>query len=91
MNAYEMLGIENTIFILESPISNGHKSRDWPVHRWWGRRAIALIYLTCCVNDLSCVFLALKLDNLAEGVLNCWIVALYEMSIDELYCHRGLA
>jgi hypothetical protein len=43
-----------------------------------------LSYLTCGINDLGGEFLSLKLDNLAECVLNGGVVALNEMAIDKL-------
>lgn len=43
-----------------------------------------LAHLTSCVDDICCVFLALVLDNFGESVFNRGVVALHEMSVDEL-------
>jgi hypothetical protein len=42
------------------------------------------MYLPCCINDFSCIVLALVADDFAERVLNGWIVGLDEMSVHEL-------
>jgi hypothetical protein len=41
-------------------------------------------HLTSRINDLGGVFLALILDDLAEGILNRGVVALDKMAIHEL-------
>jgi hypothetical protein len=40
-------------------------------------------YLSSSVYDLSCVVLPIVLDNPAEGVLNCGVVAFHEMMLDK--------
>jgi hypothetical protein len=47
-----------------------------------------LTYLPGSINDLSSVFLALVLDDLAERILNGWIVAFNEMAVHKLHCER---
>jgi hypothetical protein len=46
-------------------------------------------HLASSINDLSGVFLALILDNLAEGILNRGVVAFHEMAVHELHRERG--
>lgn len=53
----------------------------------WGMRGIGATgktYLAGGVDDLSGELLAFVLDDLAEGVLNCRVVALDEVAVDEL-------
>ena len=48
-------------------------------------------YLAGGVDDLRSILLPSVLDSLAEGVLNCGIVALDEMAVDESNGERGLS
>jgi hypothetical protein len=43
-------------------------------------------YLSCCIDNLGRVVLALISDYFAKGVLDGGIVALDEVAIDKLYC-----
>lgn len=43
-----------------------------------------LAHLTSCVDDICFEFLALELDDFAESIFNRGVVALHEMSVDEL-------
>lgn len=42
-----------------------------------------ITYLSRSVDDLSCVILAIVLDNPAECVLNCRIIAFHEVVLDK--------
>jgi hypothetical protein len=56
------------------------------------REAIGVFaYLSCGVDDLGCKVLILVLDDLAECVLNRWIVALDKVAIYELDGEGGFA
>jgi hypothetical protein len=48
-------------------------------------------YLSCGVHNLSGIVLAVVLDNPAEGILDCGVVALHEMLFNEADRERGLA
>ena len=48
-------------------------------------------YLTSGVDDLRRKVLTAVLDDLAECVLDSRIVAIHEVSINELHCERGFA
>jgi hypothetical protein len=48
-------------------------------------------YLSCGVHDLSGIVLAVVLDNPAEGVLDCGVVALHEMLFDKANRERRFA
>ena len=48
-------------------------------------------HLSSGVDDFRCIFLALVFDDFAKGVLDCWVVALNEMPVDELYGEGGFA
>jgi hypothetical protein len=48
-------------------------------------------YLSCGVHDLGCIVLAVVLDNPAEGILDCGVVALHEMLFDKADRERRLA
>lgn len=50
-----------------------------------------LPHLTSCVDDICCEFLALVLDDFAESIFNRRVVALHEMSVDELDCEGRFA
>jgi hypothetical protein len=50
-----------------------------------------LWYLSRRIDNLSRILLVLILDHLAESILNRRIVAVYEMTIDELHRHTRLA
>lgn len=50
-----------------------------------------LMYLTSRVDNLRREILALVADDFAEGVLNGRVVALDEVSVDELYCQTRFA
>lgn len=47
--------------------------------------------LTGCVNDLYSIVLIPISDDLAEGVLNGWVVRVYEMTLDVLHSQGTLA
>lgn len=50
-----------------------------------------LPHLASCVDDICCEFLALVLDDFAESIFNRWVIALHEMSVDELDRQGGFA
>lgn len=50
-----------------------------------------LAHLTSCVDDICCVFLALVLDDFGESIFNRGVVALHEMSVNELDRQRRFA
>lgn len=52
---------------------------------------IGKTYLASGVDDLGGELLAFVLDDLAEGVFNCRVVALDKVAVDELHRKRGLA
>lgn len=45
-----------------------------------------VLILSSCIYDLGCKFLALVLDDFAEGVLDGGIVAINKVIVDELHC-----
>lgn len=47
--------------------------------------------LTSGINDLSSIFLALILDDLAKCILDRGIIALHEMAVDKLHRERRFA
>lgn len=51
----------------------------------------AVLILACCVDDFGRVVLSLVLDHFAKSVLDCGIVAVNEVTIDESYCQGRLA
>ena len=48
-------------------------------------------HLSCGIHDLSCVVLAIMLDNPAERILDCRVVAFHEMLFDKADRERRLA
>lgn len=40
-------------------------------------------YLTSCVDDFRCEILSIALDDSAERVFDCRVIALYKMMLDE--------
>lgn len=42
-----------------------------------------ITYLSRSIDDLSCVILAIVLDNPAECVLNCRVIAFHEVVLDK--------
>ena len=48
-------------------------------------------YLSCSVYNLCRKVLVLVANDLAEGVLNGWIVAIYKVAVDELNRQTRLA
>lgn len=47
-----------------------------------------ITYLSCSIDDLSCIVLAIVLDNSAECVLNCRVIAFHEVVLDKADCER---
>lgn len=50
-----------------------------------------MMYLSSRVDNFRSKILSLKPDHFAEGVLDCRVVALNEVAIDELHGQRGFA
>lgn len=48
-------------------------------------------YLSCGIYDLGCIVLAVVLDNPAEGILDCGVVAFHEMLFNKANRERRLA
>ena len=100
MNAYEVLGIEYAVFVLD-------KSRDkleWSIAaagrfgnlKIWNPGNVRYddkltAYLTRRVDYLRREVLTAVPDDLAECILDGGIVAVHEVSIHELHCERGFA
>lgn len=56
-----------------------------------GVKVVGKTHLAGGIDDLRGELLALVLDDLAEGVFNCRVVALDKVAVDKLDCKRGLA
>lgn len=56
-----------------------------------GVKAVGETHLASGIDDLRGELLAFVLDDLAEGVFNCRVVALDKVAVDELDRKRGLA
>lgn len=91
MNAYEVLGIEYAVLILEK-VAFQIRMVDrcsWPfwesgdLESWYDKLSA---YLTRRVDYLRREVLTAVLDDLAECVLDGGIVAVHEMSIHKLHC-----
>ena len=96
MNAYEVLGIEDAVLILEKSRfklawSIAAADRFGNLEIWIARHNKMNAYLTCGVNYLRREILTAILDDLAECVLDGWIVAVHKMCIHVLHCERGFA
>lgn len=95
MNAYEVLGIEYAVFILEE----SRDKLDWSIAaadrfgsvEIWQSHDKMSAYLTRRVNYLRREILTAVLDDFAERILDSGIVAVHEVSIHELHCERGFA
>lgn len=92
MNSNKMLRVEYAILILLLTLS-AQTSHFVPRHVIVGKNLKNKIvkdssYLPRGINDLSGIFLALVLDDLAKGILNRRIVALHKMAVDELDSER---
>lgn len=81
-----MLAVHYAVLILHTAVkvwvslSGMHRSR-----------AVGKTYLSGGVDDLRRELLAFVLDDLAEGVFDCWVVALDKVAVDKLHRKRGLA
>lgn len=83
VDANEVLGIENRVFILlRQPLVSLVSSLS---------SSARLAYLAGSVDDLGRVVLALDRNLFAEGVFNGRIVAFDKVAIDKLHCERGFA
>ena len=92
MNAYEVLGIEYAVLVLEEWRRNLVDRCSWPFWEYedlesWPDKMST--YLTSGVDYLRREVLTAVLDDLAECVLDSGIITIYEMSIHELHCERG--
>jgi hypothetical protein len=76
MNSNEVLGVQDTIFVLWEEF--GVSSANGLDH---GSDRIS--YLSCSVDNLSCIILTIVLNNPAEGILDGRIVAFDEVVFDK--------
>ena len=76
-------------------ITNTHRLSRWKKAKRTSSSATSLFssdtYLASGINDLSGIFLAFILDNLAKRILNRRIIALHEMPVHELHRERRFA
>ena len=81
MNADEVFGVQDTVFVLRD--TSGDRSLQQAVlgHRHPGLSA----YLARRIDYFSREVLTSVLDDFAEGVLNRRVIALHEVSVDELH------
>jgi hypothetical protein len=79
VDANEMLRIEDTVFILAAC----QQIRD-PLETGG-------TYLSGGIDDFGCVILSIIFDDPAECVLDCGVIALDEVVLDEADCERGFS
>jgi hypothetical protein len=113
MDANEMLGVEDTVLVLQRDILSANCSEQRLTRTFQrGTGCIERVqrvmvgcgdarrdaggkksskYLTGRIDNLRCKVLVLIPDHLAEGVLNCRIVAVDKVAVHELHRHTRLA
>lgn len=83
MDSNEMLGIQDTIFVLWE--------KFWFSSSIFVSWRIRVFYLSCSVDNLSCIILAIVLDNSAESILNCRVIAVDEVVFNKTDRERWFA
>lgn len=74
MNPNEVFRVKDAVFVLQAcPSAIG-----------CNLASKTCLYLSGCVDNLSCEFLPLVFDHFAEGVLDSGIVAVNEVAVDIL-------
>ena len=100
MNANEVLGIQDAIFILE------RHAKHWPcgpyIRKWtvwkpeapWSRAGGSYdikTYLSSHINNLYCIIRALVPDHFAKCIFDSGVVAVDEQAVHKLDGQRRLA
>lgn len=53
--------------------------------------SMCVTYLSCSIDNLSCIVLAIVLDNPAESVLNCRVIAFHKVVLNKTNSEGGFA